>query len=125
MNKYLQFSNTISGTTYFLRNLLSYFTSFILGYGIGFNIAKENWFFVAGFSLLLIPVLVFSLATLWKRLKAIFPEEASPILVTFLIVSIISEVISGTVPGNIVRLGIFIFNLVLIFKHSGIFEHKG
>lgn len=125
MNKYFQFSGTISGTTFFLRNLLSYFLSFILGYGIGLNLAKENWFFVAGFLLLLIPVIVFSLAVLWKRLKAIFPEETLPILITFSIVSIISELISGTVPGNIIRLGIFIFSLVLIFKNSGISKHNG
>ena len=42
MKKYIEFTGTINGTTYFLRNLLCALLGFFVGYGIGYGIGMSN-----------------------------------------------------------------------------------
>lgn len=125
MKKYFEFSGTINGLNYFLRNTLSYFLAFIMGYGIGYGLASGNLGITSLSILAIAPVVLFSFATIWKRMNALWPNEAT-IYTSIMVISQIS--LQFLQPGlfqSILTLGLFILGLFLIFKDSNIENHNG
>jgi uncharacterized membrane protein YhaH (DUF805 family) len=119
MKKYFEFSGTINGTNYFLRNLLATLLAYIGGFAIGFGLGSEK-LFLFGIGLIVIaPTLWFSVCTIFKRSLALFPLQASIItigLILFQVLGMVNEIFS-LVP--------FIMGLILIFKNSNIESHEG
>ena len=101
--KYFQFKNTINGTDYFLRGLATLLFIIPIGIlvGIGVALIKTN-VVLAGLlvglgALGIIPMILFSLATTYKRINAFFPNKATLLTVlTFLL----SFVVEGLNPNS-------------------------
>ena len=119
MKKYFEFNGTISGTNYFLRNLLAVFGAFGGGFMIGWGIGMEQTFFTVLGMVLLAPALWFNLCTIYKRSNALFPEYATVITVGMVVLQVLEEV------HELFTLPTIIMGLILLFKNSDIKEHKG
>ena len=125
IKKYFDFSGTISGTTYFLRNLLSSVLGFIGGYlvGLGFGLGNLG-LGTLGF-LIVSPAIAFQLSTVWKRMTALFPNNVKEFFSTFLVLSVVSQFTQGSTYQPLMTLAILIIGLILIFKSSNIEKHNG
>jgi len=124
LKKYFEFSGTINGLNYFLRNLLSSFLAFIGGYMVGYGLAStEMGIATLGF-LILAPTIWFSTSTIYKRAKALFAESAAMITIGILVAQLLVQFTQDSF-GPIINLGLIIFGLVMIFKNSKIENHEG
>ena len=125
MKKYFDFSGTISGTTYFFRNLLSAIVGFIGGVliGLGFSVDSYGWMTI-GF-LITTPAIAFQLSTVWKRLVALFPNNVKEFFATFLVVSVVSQFAKLGEYQGLMGLLMIIIGCILIFKNSKIETHNG
>jgi len=126
MKKYFQFTGTINGTNYFLRNLLCSFLGYFVGYGIGYGIGMGDTGMIILFAALFAPVMWFQLTTIYKRMMALFPSDA-PLYTGGLIT--MQLVMSAMSPENTMRnmltLILLIIAGILIFKNSNIENHEG
>lgn len=124
--KYFQFSETINGTNYFLRQLLSSFFAFIGGFLIGFGLINEQ---VGLFSLglpLITAAIWFSLASMYKRISSFKPDNAGVLTSVFFSLQILNTFFpDGNPVGIILTLGLAIIGLYLIFANSNILNHNG
>lgn len=119
INKYFQFSGTISGTNYFLRNMLATFIAFGGGWLIGYGIGSETNFMLMIGLLVLVPAFWFNVCTIFKRSNALFPEQAVWITVGMIAFQVLGEV------NQIFSIFPFVMGLILLFKNSTIEEHNG
>jgi len=144
---YLQFKNTITGKSYFLRSLsLILFAipvGILIGIGASLIIAKMP---VAGAilvllgGLFLIPMIWFSLAITYKRINAFFPKHATLLTVLTFLFSFVMEgfnpnngamdieqfVNPFTSPVYAVLLAVsLVWSLYLLFANSKIKKHIG
>lgn len=119
LKKYFEFSGTISGTNYFLRNLLTVFVAFIGGFSLGWGLGSETMFFTILGLIVLAPALWFNICTVYKRASALFPEYAALITGTLVLLQLLDSI---SVVFSIIAL---VIGLTLIFKNSGIEEHNG
>ena len=119
MNKYFQFSGTISGTNYFLRNMLATFIAFGGGWMIGYGIGSETNFMLMIGLLVLVPAFWFNICTIFKRSNALFPEQAVWITIGMIAFQVLGEV------NQIFSIFPFVMGLILLFKNSTIEEHNG
>lgn len=119
IKKYFDFSGTINGTNYLLRNLLATLGGFIGGFtvGMGIGASEPSLTFLGG--LFMIPVFWFNTCTIYKRSNALFPEHALVITTVMFLLQILNEM---TTLFSILPL---IMGLILIFKNSNIEEHNG
>ena len=83
--KYFEFSGTISGTNYFLRNLLSSLVAFIGGYLIGYGVASQIIGYTTVGLFVIAPTLWYNFATIYKRASAVFPGKGTGWTVAVLI----------------------------------------
>lgn len=125
LKKYFDFSGTISGTTYFFRNLLSSIIGFIGGYMVGLGIPTNNLGLITIGFLIASPAIAFQLSTVWKRLVALFPNNVKEFFITFLVVSVVSQFSQGSTYQPLMGLVILIIGCILIFKNSKIETHNG
>lgn len=126
MKKYFEFKGTINGLNYFLRNLVLGLLGFGVGFGIGYSIAMGNIGMVIVFASLFAPVMWLQVATIYKRMLALFPKEA-PLYTGGLVTLQLIQTAMGpdsSVKG-ILTLVLLIFGLILIFKNSNIENHEG
>jgi uncharacterized membrane protein YhaH (DUF805 family) len=123
--KYFEFSGTINGTNYLLRNLLTTIVSYIGGYLIGYGMGLINYGFITLGLILVAPSIWMSVATIYKRTNALFPTYASSITLTVIICQLMGGFTKGLPVGEFFTLGLAVFSLVLAFKNSGIGLHKG
>ena len=119
IKKYFEFSGTINGTNYVLRNLLATFVAFIGGFSIGFGIGGEMQALTLVGIALIVPALWFNACSIYKRSLALFPEYAVWITVSMFLMQILDTF--NSVFGVIA----LITGLVLVFKNSDIEEHNG
>lgn len=125
IKKYFQFSGTINGADYFYRNLASYFTAFVGGLILGIGIAKNSMGVSSLGIMVIVPAVVFGFASLYKRMLALFGEDATSYTIGLILIQLLSQFLS---PGSFKSAAGFvlvIFSLVLIFKNSGKKDHKG
>ena len=125
MKKYFDFSGTISGTTYFFRNLLSTIVGFIGGYIVGVGIPTNNLGIMTIGFLIVSPAIAFQLSTVWKRIVSLFPNNVKEFFVTFLVVSVVSQFSNGSEYQPLMTLILLIIGCILIFKNSKIETHNG
>lgn len=134
MNKYkkiFQFSGTINGTNYFLRQLLAAVVAFIGGFSIGVGIVgMQNT--TAMSVLLLLGIIVsaagiwISLATMYKRFEALHPKQSGVYTVSLFSLQTVSTMFSdGDTIGILVKLVLGFIALYLIFANSNIENHEG
>jgi len=119
IKKYFEFSGTITGTNYLLRNLVAVFAAFISGFILGFGLGLEQPILVMLGILGLAPTLWFNACTIYKRSNALFPEYATIITIGMFLFQILDSI---HIVFSIVAL---IMGLILIFKNSDIEEHEG
>ena len=125
LKKYFDFSGTISGTTYFFRNLLSGILGFIGGYLIGMGVISTNYGLMTLGLLIVAPAIAFQLSTVWKRLVALFPNNVKEFFITFLVLSVVSQFSKESTYQPLMTLVTLIIGLILIFKNSKIENHNG
>lgn len=131
IKKYFQFSGTINGTNYFLRQLLATVVAFIGGFAIGMGIAGLEH--TTTMSVLLILGIVvaaagiwISLATMYKRFDALFPEQAGVLTVSLFSLQTISTMFPDTQSvGIIFKVVLGLVAIYLIFANSKIENHEG
>ncbi len=119
MNKYFQFSGTINGTNYFLRNLLATTLAYIGGFSMGFGIGADEPFLLFVGLLVLVPTIWFNVCTIFKRSLSLFPKQAVLITVGMFIFQALGEL------NEIFNLVPLIMGLILLFKNSNIETHEG
>lgn len=123
--KYFEFSGTISGTNYLLRNLLSSLMAFIGGYLIGYGIVSEEIGMSTIGLFIIAPTLWYNFATIYKRANAVFPGKATGWTASILVSQILMQVFKGEPLGNILQAFLIVFGLVLIFTNSKVENHEG
>jgi len=119
IKKYFEFSGTINGTNYVLRNLLATLVAFIGGFSIGFGIGGEMQALTLVGIALIVPALWFNACSIYKRSLALFPEYAVWITVSMFLMQILDTF------NNAFGIIALITGLVLVFKNSDIEEHNG
>jgi len=125
IKKYFDFSGTISGTNYFLRNLISTFIAFFSGYMVGYGIGGEQMGLTTLGLLIVAPTLWFSVATIYKRANALFPENATAWTVGVLIIQVLSQVFKGEPSGDFLKMITLIIGIIFIFSNSKLENHEG
>jgi len=125
IKKYFEFSGTISGTNYFLRNLLSSFVAFFAGYMIGYGIGGGQTGLTTLGLLIIAPTLWFSVTTIYKRANALFPENSNVWTVGILVLQILNQSFKGEPLGGILTLAVLIIGIIFIFSNSKIENHEG
>ena len=123
--KYFEFSGTISGTNYFLRNLFSTIVAFFGGYALGWGLSSGEMGVMTLGMLVLVPVIWFNIATIYKRANALFTEDATLWTVGVLVLQVINQFFKGQPIGGLITLGLLIVGLIFIFKNSSIENHEG
>lgn len=119
IKKYFEFSGTINGTNYVLRNLLATLIAFIGGFTMGFGLGAELQILTLIGIVILVPAMWFNACTIYKRSLSLFPEYAVWITISMFLLQILDSV--NTLFGLIA----LITGLVLVFKNSDIEEHNG
>jgi uncharacterized membrane protein YhaH (DUF805 family) len=125
LKKYFEFSGTISGLNYFLRQLLTSLFAFIGGFIFGYGFGDDSVGLITLGMIILSPAVWFSFATIYKRCEALFPGRAWEYTGGLIAVQILGQFGSGTLWGGLVSLVLVGFGLYLIFKNSDITEHNG
>jgi uncharacterized membrane protein len=134
MNKHkkiFQFSGTINGTNYFLRQLLATVLAFIGGFSIGIGIAGMEYTTAMSILLFLGIVLAaagiwISLATMYKRFEALHPKQSGVYTVSLFSLQTVSTMFGkGETIGIFVKLVLGFIGLYLIFANSNIENHEG
>lgn len=125
IKKYFQFSGTINGLNYFLRNMLSYMGAFTGGLILGLGLGKGNVGMSTLGILVIVPAVVFGFATLYKRMFALFQENATSYTIGLVLIQLISQFMSEDPFKSLAGLMLVIFSLVLVFKNSTIDDHNG
>jgi len=126
VKKYFEFSGTINGLNYFLRNLLTAVMAFFGGYMVGYGLGMQEMGLMTLGLVILAPTFWFNVTTIWKRMNALYGENATLYTVGFFGLNIINQFISEEVSFKpIMTLLMFIIGLVLIFSNSKIENHEG
>jgi uncharacterized membrane protein YhaH (DUF805 family) len=125
LRKYFEFSGTISGTQYILRNLVSSIAAFTAGGVIGLGIFLNSLVVILLGMLLLLPVLWFATANIYKRIKAFFPTQAIALTTGLSLLQLISPFGKGETWGVLLNLVLLIIVILLIFCNSNTKEHNG
>jgi uncharacterized membrane protein YhaH (DUF805 family) len=126
MKKYFEFSGTINGLNYFLRNILLGIVGYFIGYGIGYSFGMGNTGLSMVFVALFAPLVWLQLTTIYKRMTALFPKDAKMYTGGLLTLQLIQTALKPDNPINsILTLVLLVFAAILIFKNSGIENHEG
>jgi uncharacterized membrane protein YhaH (DUF805 family) len=122
IKKYFEFSGTINGTNYVLRNLLATLVGFIGGFTVGMGVVASmpSLTFLGG--LFMIPAFWFNTCTIYKRSEALFPEYALVITIGMFLLHVL-QILGEMNP--LFFIPPLIIGLILIFKNSNIEEHNG
>jgi len=129
MKKYFSFHGTISGSTYFFRNVLVSIFTFILGLVIPFIF---DIFGIAGMiigTIIGIPIIMFSFATSFKRVMALFPKNGYTIAPIFMftlpVIQLFTEYENDSVLVQVIVTLMMLFSIYLIFANSDYIKHNG
>ena len=126
IQKYFQFSGTINGTNYFLRNILSTIGGFIGGFFLGVGIARgvDSNFYIG--IMLIFPALWFQFATIYKRINALYPDNVKFYTCALVAFQFLSQIFKEhELIGSVMFLGLLVVGVILIFSDSKIENHEG
>lgn len=123
LKKWFNFSDTISGTTFIGRWVLSALIQFVGGYSLGYGLAGGiSGLMVLGVLITSVGV-VLQFSTLLKRSRAIFPAIKSyyAYYMSYVIVSLAYSFLQNVDPILSGFLGLSMLSMfaILIFKNSG------
>ena len=124
LKKYFDFSGTISGSTYLLRNIIASLSAFIGGFLIGYGMVESVGLIMLGM-IILAPACWFSLTNIYKRFNALYPRSAKEYTIGLLFLQILSGFGKDQVWGPLVEIVLIIIACVLIFRNSNIEKHEG
>ena len=124
LKKYFDFSGTISGSTYLLRNIIASLSAFIGGFLIGYGMVESVGLIMLGM-IILAPACWFSLTNIYKRFNALYPRSAKEYTIGLLFLQILSGFGKDQVWGTLVEIVLIIIACVLIFRNSNIENHEG
>jgi len=125
IKKYFQFTGTISGLNYFLRNFISYITAFMGGYMLGYGVGINQIGLITLGLLVVTPAILFSLTSIYKRLNALYSDSATTYLIGIILIQVLSQFLEEGGFKSLISLAMVIVNLVLIFSNSKIENHEG
>jgi hypothetical protein len=126
MKKYFEFSGTINGLNYFLRNIVLAILGFGVGYGIGYSFAMGDTGLMMVFVALFAPLMWLQASTIYKRMSALFPKDAVMYTGGLITLQLIQQAMGEDNPFRaLLTLVLLVIGLVLIFKNSGIENHEG
>ena len=126
MKKYFEFSGTINGLNYFLRNIVLAILGFGVGYGIGYSFAMGDTGLMMVFVALFAPLMWLQASTIYKRMSALFPKDAAIYTGGLITLQLIQQAMGEGNPFRaLLTLVLLVIGLVLIFKNSGIENHEG
>lgn len=125
IKKYFQFSGTISGLNYLLRNILSYLVSYTGGYMVGTGIMQNDTGLTTIGFIIVVPAIIFGFATLYKRVLALSDVDAISYTIGIILVQILSQFTGAGLFKSIFGLLMIAFSCILIFQNSKIEDHKG
>jgi len=126
MKKYFEFSGTINGLNYFLRNFVLALLGFGVGFGIGYSFAMNNMGLVMVFVALFAPLMWLQASTIYKRMSALFPKDAKMYTGGLITLQLVQQAMSDDSPFKVLlMLVLLVIGLVLIFKNSNIENHEG
>lgn len=125
IKKLFNFSGTINGTNYFLRNFMFGILGFFGGYSVGYGITSGNGGMATiGFILAAVAILG-NVSTIYKRVKALFPDNDVVITAGLVGVQVFSGVLGNNPITGFIKLVLFVFGIYLIFANSKIENHEG
>ena len=124
IKKFFQFSETISGTTYFLRNLLVGFLAYLTGMGMGIALIQDSISILLVASVVFVFVYWFSMTTVYKRFNALTPKTTNINTVSLLSVQLITT-LTPEPYSYILTILLVIVGIFLIFSNSNLENHKG
>jgi uncharacterized membrane protein YhaH (DUF805 family) len=125
IKKYFQFTGTISGLNYFLRNFISYIAAFMGGYMLGYGVGINQIGLITLGLLFVTPAILFSLTSIYKRLNALYSDSATTYLIGIILIQVLSQFLEEGGFKSLISLAMVIVNLVLIFSNSKIENHEG
>jgi hypothetical protein len=125
MKKYLQLSGTISGSVFLGRYFLSSILAYLMGFGLGYHMKLENYGLVVFFAILMSLAIYFNLVSIFKRVKALFPNHLMEVMIFAVIGNLTAAFVQQPAIVAIVNLAFLILNLTLIFKNSDVEKHEG
>lgn len=124
LKKYFDFSGTISGSTYLLRNLIAGVGAFIGGFLIGYGIVQSTGIIMLGL-LILAPSCWLSIANIYKRFNALYPRSTNEYTIGLIFLQVLSGFGKDQVWGDLISLFLIVIACVLIFRNSNITNHEG
>jgi hypothetical protein len=125
MKKYFQLSGTISGSVFLGRYFLSSILAYLMGFGLGYYMKLEDYGLVVVFAILMSLAIYFNLVSIFKRVKALFPNHLMEIMIFAVIGNLTAAFVQQPSIVAIVNLAFLILNLTLIFKNSDVEKHEG
>ena len=96
LKKYFEFSGTISGVNYFLRQLLTSLIAFIGGFTLGYGIGDDSIGLITLGMVILSPAVWMSFATIYKRCEALFPGLAASYTLGIIILQVLNQFVDKT-----------------------------
>jgi uncharacterized membrane protein YhaH (DUF805 family) len=124
LKKYFDFSGTISGSTFLLRNLIAGVVAFIGGFLIGYGIVQSTGLIMLGL-LVLAPACWLSITNIYKRFNALYPRSANEYTIGLIFLQVLSGFGKGEIWGDLISLVLIVIACVLIFRNSNIENHEG
>jgi hypothetical protein len=125
MKKLFKFNDTISGSTFIIRHVISIILIAITAFFMGAGIGIENNASVIIFAFLMSLSIYFNFVTIYKRINALFPEKLKELMIFIILGNVSILLLDGSPIVILINLIFVIFNLILTFKNSNITEHKG
>ena len=125
MKKLFKFNDTISGSTFIIRHVISIILIAITAFFMGAGIGVENNASVIIFAFLMSLSIYFNFVTIYKRINALFPEKLKELMIFIILGNVSILLLDGSPIVILINLIFVIFNLILTFKNSNITEHKG
>ena len=126
MKKYFEFSGTINGLNYFLRNIVLGILGFGVGFGIGYSFGMNNTGLVMVFVALFAPLMWLQVSTIYKRMSALFPKDAAMYTGGLITLQLVQQAMGEDNPFRVLlTLVLLVIAGILIFKKSGIENHEG
>ena len=126
MKKYFEFSGTINGLNYFLRNIVLGILGFGVGFGIGYSFGMNNTGLLMVFVALFAPLMWLQVSTIYKRMSALFPKDAAMYTGGLITLQLVQQAMGEDNPFRVLlTLVLLVIAGILIFKKSGIENHEG
>ena len=124
LKKYFDFSGTISGSTYLLRNIIASVGAFLGGFLLGYGIVQSTGIIMLGL-LVLAPACWLSATNIYKRFNALYPRNAKEYTTGLIFLQILSGFGKDQLWGNLISLVLIVIACILIFRNSNIENHEG